>query len=206
MRPKEHWEQVYASRAANAVSWYQAHADRSLNLIRATGVSRNASIIDVGGGASTLAEDLLAEGYTDVTVLDISGAAIAAAKARLGERALEVRWIEADITAINLPRRCIDVWHDRAVFHFLTVSEDRMTYISAILHAVRPGGHVIIATFAEDGPTKCSGLPVVRYSPEELHAEFGEAFSLHRCEREEHVTPTGAVQRFVYCHLRKSVA
>jgi SAM-dependent methyltransferase len=204
MRPKEHWEQVYASRAANAVSWYQAHADRSLSLIRATGVSRSASIIDVGGGASTLAEDLLAEGYTDVTVLDISAAAIAAAKARLGERALEIRWIEADITAINLPRRCIDVWHDRAVFHFLTVSEDRMTYISAILHAVRPGGHVIIATFAEDGPTKCSGLPVVRYSPEELHAELGGAFSLHRCEREEHVTPAGAVQRFVYCHLRKS--
>ena len=206
MRPKEHWEQVYASRAANAVSWYQAHADRSLNLIRATGVSKNGSIIDVGGGASTLAEDLLAEGYTDVTVLDISAAAIAAAKARLGERALEVRWIEADITTINLPRHCIDVWHDRAVFHFLTGSEDRMTYISAILHAVRPGGHVIIATFAEDGPTQCSGLPVVRYSPEELHAEFGAAFSLHCSEREEHVTPAGAVQRFVYCHLRKSVS
>lgn len=206
MRPKEHWEQVYASRAANAVSWYQAHADRSLSLIRATGVGKNASIVDVGGGASTLAEDLLAEGYTDVTVLDISAAAIAAAKARLGERALEIRWIEADITAINLPRRCIDVWHDRAVFHFLTVSEDRMTYISAILHAVRPGGHVIIATFAEDGPTQCSGLPVVRYSPEELQAELGGAFTLLRCEREEHVTPAGAVQRFVYCHLRKSVS
>lgn len=206
MRPKEHWEQVYASRAANAVSWYQAHAERSLALIRATGAAMNASIIDVGGGASTLAEDLLAEGYTDLTVLDISATAIAAAKARLGERALGVRWIEADITTINLPRRCIDVWHDRAVFHFLTGSEDRMTYISTILHAVRPGGHVIIATFADDGPTQCSGLPVVRYSPEELHAEFGGAFSLRRSEREVHVTPTGAVQRFVYCHLRKSVS
>lgn len=206
MRAKEHWEQVYASRAANAVSWYQAHADRSLGLIRTTGVSRNASIIDVGGGASTLAEDLLAEGYTDLTVLDISAAAIATAKARLGERALEVRWIEADITTINLPRHCIDVWHDRAVFHFLTGSEDRMTYICAILHAVRPGGHVIIATFAEDGPKKCSGLPVVRYSPEALHAELGGAFTLLRCEREGHITPAGAVQRFLYCHLRKSAA
>ncbi|MCG3143877.1 MAG: hypothetical protein HONDAALG_01249 [Gammaproteobacteria bacterium] len=206
MRPKEHWEQVYVSRAANAVSWYQAHAERSLGLIRATGVSSNASIIDVGGGASTLAEDLLAQGYTDLTVLDISAAAIATAKARLGERALEVRWIEADITTINLPRHCIDVWHDRAVFHFLTVPEDRMTYVSEVLHAVKAGGHLIIATFAEDGPTECSGLPVVRYSPEALHAEFGEAFSLLHCEREEHVTPAGAVQRFVYCHLCKSVA
>lgn len=205
MRPKEHWEQVYAGRSASAVSWYQAHAERSLGLIRATGAGTNASIIDVGGGASTLAEDLLAQGYTDLTVLDISAAAIATAKARLGERALEVRWIEADITTINLPRHCIDVWHDRAVFHFLTQPEDRMTYVSEVLHAVRPGGHVIIATFAEDGPTRCSGLPVVRYSPGELHAEFGQAFSLYRSEREEHVTPTGAVQQFLYCHMRKSV-
>jgi SAM-dependent methyltransferase len=132
--------------------------------------------------------------------------ALAAARERLGARAQAIRWIEADITSTELPRHNIDVWHDRAVFHFLTQPEDRMTYVSEVLHAVKAGGHLIIATFAEDGPVQCSGLPVVRYSPEELHAELGEAFSLLRCERESHVTPSGVVQHFVYCHFRKAAA
>lgn len=206
MQPKMQWELVYATRPANAVSWFQAHADYSLRFIGATGVPHDASIIDVGGGASTLVDDLLEGGYTNLSVLDISALALAAARERLGARAQTIRWIEADITSTELPRHNIDVWHDRAVFHFLTQPEDRMTYVSEVLHAVKAGGHLIIATFAEDGPVQCSGLPVVRYSPEELHAEFGEAFSLLRCERESHVTPSGVVQHFVYCHFRKAAA
>jgi SAM-dependent methyltransferase len=206
MRPKEHWEQVYATRATNAVSWFQPHADCSLEFIRATGVANDASIIDVGGGASTLVDDLLEGGYTNLSVLDISAAALAAARERLGARAQAIRWIEADITNTDLPRHETAVWHDRAVFHFLTEPEDRMTYVSEVLHAVKRGGHVIVATFAEDGPTQCSGLPVVRYSPQALHAELGEAFSLVGHVKEAHITPSGVVQQFVYCLFRKAPA
>ena len=173
MQPKEHWEQVYASRPTDGVSWYQEHAEQSLHLIRATRVTSDASIIDIGGGASTLVDDLLVQGYLSVTVLDLSSAALAAAKSRLGERAQAVCWMEANITKVTLPLHAYDVWHDRAVFHFLTTEAERRAYIAAVLHAVKPGGHVIVATFAEDGPTQCSGLPVMRYSPAQLHAEFG---------------------------------
>src|SRR5262249_20761732 len=139
-------------------------------------VPSSASIIDVGGGASTLVDDLLSGNFKDLTVLDLSGAALAAAKARLGARAAKVKWIEANVLDAELPRHAYDVWHDRAVFHFLTNDEDRHDYVRVVLHAVKPGGLVIVATFAEDGPTKCSGLPVMRYSASELHAQFGEPF------------------------------
>ena len=162
-----------------------------LDLIKATGVSHDAAIIDVGGGASTLVDDLLANGYTDLTVLDLSAAALAAARKRLGAQASKVRWIEADITKADLPANRFDVWHDRAVFHFLTTPEDRAAYVQAVFHSVKPGGHVIVATFAEDGPNQCSGLPVMRYRADELHAEFGEAFSLLSHEKEAHHTPSG---------------
>ncbi len=203
MPAKDHWERVYATRATNAVSWFQEHADLSLRLIRGTGVASDGSIIDVGGGASTLVDDLLADGFTNLAVLDLSAAALTAARVRLGPRAASVNWLEADITSTTLAARTYDVWHDRAVFHFLTAPQERDAYVQAVLRAVKPGGHVIVATFAEDGPAQCSGLPVVRYSAEELHAEFGDRFSLLRHEKEAHNTPFGTVQQFVYCYCRK---
>ena len=203
MPSKDHWERVYSTKQADAVSWFQEHAAQSLRLIRGTGVARSADIIDVGGGASTLVDDLLSNGYTALTVLDLSDAALASAKARLGEAASSVRWLEGDITQVSLPIHAFDLWHDRAVFHFLTSEEDRRAYVDTVLRSVKPGGHVIVATFAEDGPLECSGLPVMRYGPTELHAEFGTPFALVQHEREEHHTPFGTVQKFVYCYCRK---
>ena len=203
MEPKKHWERVYSTKKPDALSWYQEHAEHSLRLIRDTGVPLSAAIIDVGGGPSTLVDDLLREGYTNLTVLDLSATALETAKTRLGPLAARIRWIEADITDARLPSRAYDVWHDRAVFHFLVSPEDRKGYIRAVLNAVKPGGHVIVATFAEDGPAECSGLPVKRYSARELHDEFGEPFQLLRHEKEEHHTPFGSVQQFVYCYCLK---
>lgn len=203
MQSKEHWERVYTTKSENSVSWFQEHARQSVRLIVSTGAPRTASIIDVGGGASTLVDDLLAEGYRHLSVLDLSEAALNAARARLGRQACGVSWLAGDITRLELPRHAFDVWHDRAVFHFLTTPEEREAYLNAVLRAVKPGGHVIVATFAEDGPDKCSGLPVVRYSPDGLHAEFGSPFTLLQQEREAHHTPSGSVQRFIYCLCRK---
>lgn len=203
MQSKEHWEQVYTTKTENNVSWFQEHAHQSVKLINSTGVSKSAGIIDVGGGASTLVDDLLSEGYQHITVLDLSEAALAAARSRLGERASGVRWLAGDITKLELPLHAFDLWHDRAVFHFLTTREERETYVNAVLRAVKPGGHVIVATFAEDGPEKCSGLPVMRYSADGLHAEFGAPFTLLNQQPEEHHTPFGTVQKFIYCLCRK---
>ena len=203
MQSKGHWERVYETKPAKSVSWYQEHATRSLEMIRRTDASRDAALIDVGGGASTLVDDLLDAGYSDVSVLDLSGAALSVAKARLGDRAGGVRWLVGDVTKLDLPVHRYDIWHDRAVFHFLTTPEERQAYIACVLRAVKPGGSVIVATFAEDGPEQCSGLPVMRYSADGLHAEFGAPFSLLSQEREEHRTPFGSVQKFVYCLCRK---
>ena len=204
MHSKDHWEKVYSTKATNAVSWFQPHAEYSIGLIKATGVGLNASIIDVGGGASMLVDDLLENGFTNVSVLDLSAAALAAARERLGSRASKVRWIEADITKADLPAGEYDVWHDRAVFHFLTSPEDRAAYVKAVFRSVKPGGHVIVATFAEDGPLQCSGLPVMRYSADELHDEFGDSFRLVDHRKEAHHTPSGTVQQFVYCYCRRA--
>ena len=206
MESKNHWEHVYATKSPHSVSWYQAHADQSVRLIQQTGLPQSASIIDVGGGASTLVDDLLHAGYRRLTVLDLSRSALAAAQARLGEEARHVTWLEADVTSVTLPSQAFDLWHDRAVFHFLTSEREREAYVASVMHAVKPGGYVIVATFAEDGPLQCSGLPVVRYSPEGLHAEFGSPFTLLKHEREEHHTPSGSVQKFVYCYCRKEPA
>jgi ubiquinone/menaquinone biosynthesis C-methylase UbiE len=203
MQSKEHWEDVYTTKSATAVSWFQEHARRSVQFIQQTGVARDAAIIDVGGGASTLVDDLLAAGYSNLSVLDLSEAALTTAKERLGGRARDVAWLVGDVTRIELPRHAYDVWHDRAVFHFLTLRAEREAYVKAVLRAVRPGGHVIVATFAEDGPEQCSGLPVMRYIADGLHAEFGAPFMLLRQEREEHHTPSGMVQKFTYCLCRK---
>ena len=196
---RKHWEHVYESRPSDAVSWYQPHALRSLDLIRRVAPGLDARVLDVGAGASTLVDDLLDAGMTQLSVLDISAAALRVARERLGARARAVRWIEADITAVPLEPGSVDVWHDRAVFHFLTDPAERAAYVAQVRRAVRPGGHVIVAAFGPDGPLQCSGLPVVRYAPGELHAQFGEAFELVEHQSEDHRTPWGAVQHFVYC-------
>jgi 2-polyprenyl-3-methyl-5-hydroxy-6-metoxy-1,4-benzoquinol methylase len=203
MQRKTHWEQVYTTKQPDAVSWYQPHAGQSLALIRATGVAPDAPIIDVGGGASTLVDDLLAAGYTNLTVLDIAAAALQTAQQRLGEHAAQVRWIEADLLSAALEQHAYAVWHDRAVFHFLTAPADQQAYVDLVRRSVHPDGHVIVATFADDGPTHCSGLPVARYSPDQLHATFGAPFTLVEQRREAHPTPFGTVQQFVYCYCRK---
>jgi 2-polyprenyl-3-methyl-5-hydroxy-6-metoxy-1,4-benzoquinol methylase len=203
LKSKDHWENVYTTKATDAVSWFQPHAQLSLDLIQSSAAGKEAGIIDVGGGASTLVDDLLAEGYSDITVLDLSAAAMAAARKRLGEQEKLVHWIEADITEADLPTKRYDIWHDRAVFHFLTTQKQRDAYVRTVYNSVKPGGHVIVATFAEDGPLQCSGLPVMRYRADELHDEFGDAFTLLDHRKEVHNTPSGAVQQFVYCYCRR---
>ena len=199
MKVKDHWERVYQTKAAESVSWFQEHAERSLELIRSIGASCSSSIIDVGGGASTLVDDLVRDGHRDVTVLDLSAKALAVARERLGADSASVRWIEGDIRNVDLPARAFDIWHDRAVFHFLTDAADRHAYVQQVMRSVKPGGHVIVATFGPDGPLQCSGLPVERYSPERLHGEFGPAFELIKHASEAHRTPVGNVQHFIYC-------
>lgn len=202
MDAKHHWETIYSSKSATEVSWFQEEAELSLALISEVAPDPAARILDVGGGASRLVDGLLRKGYGNVTVLDLSAAALEQARARLDDAGSRVLWLEADIRTIELEPAATDVWHDRAVFHFLTSEEDRQRYVQQVRHAVRPGGYVLVATFADDGPERCSGLEVARYSAGALHAEFGDAFRLVRSEREEHVTPWGATQRFVYCLCR----
>lgn len=197
-----HWEQVYRTKQPDQVSWFQAEARLSRELIERVAPSRVAGIIDIGAGASTLVDSLVAAGYRELTVLDISPAALAVAQSRLGASAATVRWRAADVLQADLPHHAFDVWHDRAVFHFLTDAGDRARYVAQVRHAVRPGGMVIVATFAEDGPTRCSGLEVARYSPEALHAEFGAGFTVLEQQRELHTTPSGATQAFTYCVCR----
>jgi 2-polyprenyl-3-methyl-5-hydroxy-6-metoxy-1,4-benzoquinol methylase len=199
----EHWEAVYRTKRPTEVSWYAAHLKQSLQLIRDASPDQAAKIIDVGGGESTLPDDLLALGYRNVTVLDLSATAIEVAKARLGRDAERITWLQGDVTSYPFPADEYDVWHDRAVFHFLTEPGDRAAYVRQVRHSVKVGGYVIVATFAEDGPTICSGLPVVRYAAKELHAQFGATFELQRHMKELHSTPAGKVQSFVYCYCRK---
>jgi SAM-dependent methyltransferase len=203
MDRKDHWERVYQTKSPSSVSWYQPHAERSLDLIRECGAEPDDPIIDIGGGASILADDLLTCGFRRITVLDVSQAALQAVRDRLGARGDPVTWIVADVTTAELPQSAYRVWHDRAAFHFLTLPEERGRYVDAVRHALRPGGHVIIATFALDGPERCSGLEVMRYDPERLHDEFGRDFRLLSSVRAVHFTPTGGAQQFVYCVLMR---
>ena len=199
MNRKEHWERVYRDKAADQVSWYQADPAVSLRLIREALPDPAGAIIDVGGGASTLAGLLVDAGYRRVSVVDLSGAALAAARVRMGPAADSVDWIEADALALPLSPGAFDLWHDRAVFHFLTSPADRRGYVAQVTRTLKPGGLVLIATFAPDGPLRCSGLDTVRYGPESLQAELGPDFSLLKHVREEHLTPDGRVQPFTYC-------
>lgn len=202
MTTQAHWENVYRTRAGDDVSWYRPHLEVSLRLIADAAPGAGGAVIDVGGGEATLVDDLVARGYSDVTVLDISPAAIDVAKARLGSSAAAVHWIADDITTVELEAARYDVWHDRAVFHFLTSAEDRAAYVRQVARAVRRGGHVIVATFGPEGPEKCSGLDVVRYDAEHLHGEFGPMFRLLDSVTELHETPWGAPQQFMYCFCR----
>jgi 2-polyprenyl-3-methyl-5-hydroxy-6-metoxy-1,4-benzoquinol methylase len=197
-----HWDNVYRTKREDEVSWFQASPSLSLDLIRAAGVEHNASIIDVGGGAARLVDALTEEGFANLTVLDVSEAATETAKGRLGARATSVTWIVADVTTWQ-PACTYDVWHDRAAFHFLTAPEDRVAYAQRVLQAVRPGGHVIIGTFALDGPERCSGLPVVRHDAESIGAVLGPSFRLIETRRHEHQTPMGGSQKFQFSRFQR---
>lgn len=203
MSSKDHWESVYTTKAPAAVSWYQEHAERSLQIVQDTDAPLDSPIIDVGGGASTLVDGLLKLGYTNLSVLDLSAAALGGAQTRLGAAAARVKWIEADITKVELPVNGYAIWHDRAVFHFLVSDSDREAYTRNVMRSVQPGGHVIIAAFAEDGPTQCSGLPVKQYRADSLHQAFGDSFELVSHSNEDHHTPFGTVQKFLYCYCVK---
>jgi len=202
MGVQTHWEKVYGEKAPNAVSWYTPHLARSLEIIERAAPSHSASIIDVGGGESTLVDDLLAHGYQNITVLDVSQIAIDVTKKRLATASELVRWIAGDVTKAELAPQTYDVWHDRAVFHFLTAADDRLAYVRQVANAVKPGGHVLVSTFGTKGPTKCSGLDVVRYDAQSLHREFGVRFRLLESSEELHHTPFGTDQQFLYCLCR----
>ena len=202
MDAKSHWDKLYATKAPDAVSWYRAHLETSLALIERAAPDPSSSIIDVGGGESTLVDDLLAGGYENITILDVSQTAMDVTKTRLGLAAEQVHWLVADITEAQLEPGAYDVWHDRAVFHFLTTSEHCVAYVRQVAHAVKPGGHVIISTFGPEGPTKCSGLDVIRYDAESLHDQFGVRFRLVESSKELHRTPFGTTQQFLFCYCK----
>ncbi len=202
MDRRAHWEQIYATQPPDEVSWYEPHPDTSIELITRANPALDARLIDVGGGASVLIDALLERGYTHLSVLDVSHKALERAKSRLGARAERVTWIVGDVTTVALPARSFDIWHDRAVFHFLTDPADRTLYARQAAHALAAGGGLVIATFADDGPAKCSGLDVMRYSPEALMQALSERFTLEYSRREVHHTPAGVEQRFLHCLLR----
>lgn len=199
---RTHWETVYATKAENEVSWFQDSPTPSLAAIALTGATPASAIIDIGGGASRLVDHLLALGFVDVTVLDLSAAALDTAKARLGTLAAKVRWLVADVTTWE-PTMSYDVWHDRAAFHFLTVENDRAAYVARLNRALTPGGHAIIATFAPDGPERCSGLPVMRFDADSLGRALGPAFRLVHAARHEHATPWDTRQVFQFSVFRR---
>lgn len=197
-----HWQSVYRSRPADEVSWYQSDPDVSLSLIRGCELEKDAALLDVGAGASVLVDHLLDEGFSDITVLDVAKEALDLSRHRLGARADQVRWQVADITEF-LPDRAYDLWHDRAVLHFLTDAEQRAAYRAALEQALQPGGHLVVGTFAVDGPTRCSGLEIVQYDAPKLLDMLGSQFVLRKEQKEEHVTPAGTVQQFAWFVLQR---
>lgn len=203
MSDQAHWERVYQTKQPTEVSWYRPHLELSLELIAQAG---GVDIIDVGAGESTLADDLLARSDVRLTALDLSATALDATRRRLGAAAARVRWIEGDVTSVVLPEAAYDVWHDRAVFHFLTDAAARARYVEQVARSVRPGGHVIVGTFGPRGPLQCSGLDIARYDAQGLHGEFGRRFELLQHREEVHATPAGREQQFVWCMCRLDAA
>ena len=201
MNRQEHWNNVYQTKGTDDVSWYQRRPDLSLALIAASGVSKDAGVIDVGGGTSMLVDSLLDDGYSRLAVLDLSGVALSHSRSRLDARASAVEWFETDVTSFSPPHR-FGLWHDRAVFHFLTAADDRHRYVATLQRTLRPGGAVVISTFALDGPPKCSGLDVMRYDEQSILAELGAEFRLQEIRRETHITPWQSDQRFIYFRFR----
>jgi SAM-dependent methyltransferase len=201
---REHWEQVFSTHAEDEVSWFESVPETSLDFIRACSLAPGSCILDVGAGASRLPDALLDEGYTNVVVLDIAPSALDQMRRRLGPRAVAVRFIVADVTSWR-PDIAVDLWHDRAVLHFLTDAAERAAYVEAVRSAVRPGGYVIISGFAPSGPKRCSGLPVVRAGASDIAALLGRQFRLLDAVEKDHVTPRGARQRFVFTRFRRDV-
>ena len=201
MDAEHHWQQVYEEREPDQVSWFEATPERSLALIEATGLPKEAGIVDVGGGASALAGELLHAGYSDITVAEISTVALERAQTAVGDRAQEIDWVTADVREHDFGRQ-FDLWHDRAVFHFMVEPADREAYLSTLGRALRPGGHLIIATFGPEGPTQCSGLPVRRYSADDLSTWLGAEFECEDDELVAHETPSGNQQQFLYARFR----
>jgi SAM-dependent methyltransferase len=197
---KQHWEKVYQDKSPLEVSWYQKDPDLSLQLIQRSGITLDAAVIDVGGGASTLVDTLCDEGYTNVSVLDVSASALGHTRDRLADKAGMVEWYTQDITCFRPPHK-FSLWHDRAVFHFLTSRSDREKYLSVLKQALEPGGHLIIMAFATDGPVKCSGLDIVQYDAEKLMTELGPEFELLETGYETHITPAGNQQKFAFFRL-----
>lgn len=198
-----HWQNVYQTKGERDVSWFEESPTISLKLIRATGVGLDASIVDIGGGSSRLVDALVGEGFQSVTVLDLSEKALTTSRQRLGANAAQISWIVADVTTWQ-PTQTFDVWHDRAAFHFLTEPRDRMAYVTNVRQAVRPDGHVIIGTFALDGPERCSGLPVARHDAASIGKVLGQSFRLIETRRHDHETPSGAVQRFQFNRFQRA--
>ncbi len=204
MDNKTHWNTVYQNKDTTQVSWFQEHAETSLRLIQQNVTDKNAQIIDVGAGASTLVDDLINADYNNIDLLDISEGALSITKQRVNDRFINnsINWLIGDVLHISLRHQHYNVWHDRAVFHFLTKTEDREHYIQQVFHALKPGGKVIISTFGPDGPLRCSGLPIVRYSHDSLHDTFGKSFTLLDHGEEDHQTPNGSIQKFIYCYCK----
>lgn len=203
MERRDHWERVYSSKPPDRLGWYKPRLQTSLQWIAALGLDHDAPIIDIGGGASTLVDDLIDCGYSAITVLDIAAPALELIKARLGERGSGVRWLSGDITELELPEDEYELWHDRAVFHFLTEPDDRARYRENLHRALRPGGYVIIGTFTPEAPPRCSGLPVQRYDVELLQETLGDELELEHHREELHVTPGGVEQMYLFCRFRR---
>ena len=197
----EHWEGVYGRRKADQVSWFRPHLEQSLAYVDRAQLPPDAAFIDVGAGASTFVDDLLSRGFSRVTALDLSATALDIARNRVGEHP-EVKWLVGDITRLELPALAFDFWHDRAVFHFLREPEERARYVAAVRRALKPGGHIVVATFGPQGPERCSDLDTMRYSGDELHGQFGGEFQKVDERVELHPTPSGKQQEFVYCYCR----
>jgi len=202
MDARSHWEQVHATKDPRQVSWFSPHLERSLELIERAAPDRSASLLDVGAGQSTLVEDLLGLGYENISVLEISQTALDGLKARVGQAGRAIRWICGDVTETELPEASFDLWHDRAVFHFLTEVGQRRAYVERVRRALKPGGSLIVSTFGPSGPERCSGLATMRYDASSLGSEFGDGFSLVESSLDLHETPSGAVQQFLSCWYR----
>lgn len=206
MERREHWENVYRTKTPDTVSWYRPHLETSLAFIERAAKNKHAAILDIGGGASTLGDDLVAAGYEDVTVLDVSETALDLARERMGEAAKRVHWIAADFLKPELERQRYDICHDRAVFHFLNDAAERERYFEQVDRILRPGGALILATFAIDGPERCSGLSVSRYDVGAMTRVAGGGFVVVDSQRESHRTPWGSGQEMMYFLLRRSTS